>query len=252
MKKIISILIYVLLVPTNFALAQQDIITFTSGSSPSSYQNRMTLSLLEEAFSRNGYKFNVKYYPSPRSLLMSNSGKEDGELHRVYEFHKISNGKYKNLIRIESQLMSVYLAVFATNNSSSIHDWSDLKGKKIGYLRGRKNVEKHLKPSTLANNTIFPQSSEEGLFRMLLKGRLDYVISESYEGNRLINANKALKGIKEIVKLEKTNIYAYANKKHRKLARKIAQTLQQMKIDGSFARITHQVKQQTSISSTKQ
>ena len=170
---------------------------------------------------------------------MSNAGTVDGELHRVYEFHKVSGGKYPNLIRIESKLLSVWLAAFA-NKEIKIKTWNDLKGYKVIYYRGRKNVEKAL-GKVLPPAHIVSVTNDKEAFNMLAKG-IDYiVISESREGNSAIRNNPEFKNIREIAKFEETLIYAYINRKHKKLAPKIAKTIEDMKKDGTFTKIIDEV-----------
>ncbi|SMF35912.1 extracellular solute-binding protein, family 3 [Desulfovibrio gilichinskyi] len=214
----------------------QDKLIFASGSPMDSYQSMITYPLLKEACKRNGINLEVKSYPSPRALLMSNSGALDGELHRVYEFHEVSNGKYPNLVRIECQLLSSYVAVFSKDHNIKISSCADLKDATVGYRAGRQNIKKQLS-ETLPESHIFSQTSELSLFRMVGKGLLDYVISESIEGKKFLYLYPELKTIKEVGRLSEMKIYAYINKKYSQLAPKIAATLNEMKRDGTFKSI---------------
>lgn len=234
MKKVSLLLTFVLLVCGGRAFAVDEVF-FVGGAPLDTYQPRVITALLTEAFWRNGIKFRAEHYPSARSLLMSDSGRADGELHRVYEFHEVSQGKYPNLVRIESQLMSIYLAVFSNRKDITIRQWSDMEGAYIGYMRGRQNVKQHL--SALKDASIYPQNTEYGLFKMASDGRVDYAVSESFEGWRMLQQHPELQSVTEVGKLEETKIYAYMNKKHAKLAKRIAATLEDMKRDGSFQRI---------------
>ena len=210
-------------------------IVFSAGTPLDNYQARVITPLLKEAFKRNNIEFEVISSPSLRSLKLSNQGRVDGELHRVYEFHAITSNKYSNLIRIESQLLSVWLTAFSTEKIALEH-WTDLKKYHVGYYRGRKNVESILN-NILPKEQIHSVTTDIQAFKMLSTGRTDIVISESREGNSVIKNNKAYSDIFEIAKIQETKIYAYIHKKHKALALKIANTLEDMKEDGTFLRI---------------
>jgi len=216
-------------------------VRFSGGAPLDSYQPRIIVPILTEAFQRNGIKFDAQYHPSLRSLKMSNSGIMDGQLHRVYNFHQVSAGKYPNLIRIESKLLSVSVAVFA-RKSLKINTWDDLKGYTVIYYRGRKNVESQLK-KVLPVEKIGKATTDHQAFRVLAVGGADVVISESTQGKQIIAANPQLAGIIEVVKLEETEIYAYIHKKHKSIASKIAETIEQMKQDGTFEQIIEHANQ---------
>ncbi|MGL1862892.1 MAG: transporter substrate-binding domain-containing protein [Pseudodesulfovibrio sp.] len=240
MKAHLTLLIFTILFCATPAHAQEEVL-FVGGAPLDTYQPRIIVPLLEEAFKRNGIEFKAEHYPSPRALLMSNTGIADGELHRIYDFHTASKGKYPNLIRIESHLMSVHVAVFSNVYGTAITKWEDLKECDVGYLRGRQNVKTALEALSEETKT-FPQSSELGLFRMLEAGRINYVVSESFEGQRILAAHPEFKAVREVAKLEETKIYAYMNKKHATLAKKIGETLEEMKRDRTFQRIKDHVR----------
>jgi len=220
----------------------QDEVLFVGGAPLDSYQPRVIMPLLKEAFKRNGIRFHAEYYPSSRSLLLSNRGEADGELHRVYDFHTVSHGRYPNLVRIESHLMSVYLVVFS-KEAGPAEQWEDLKGFDVGYQRGRQNVKTYL-GNALSAEDIHPKNTDLTAFMMLGEGRLDYVVSERMDGQRLIQTHPELKNIKEVGCLKETKIYTYMHKRHAKLAETVAATLEEMKQDGTFQRIVEEVKKE--------
>lgn len=216
-----------------------DEITFSAGAPLDGYQARIIVPILSEAFNRNQISFHAEYHPSLRSLRLSNSGEVDGELHRVYNFFEVSNGKYPNLLRIESLLLSVWLSAFATKDIK-IESWKDLKKYTVIYYRGRKNVESRLN-LILPREQIYAVNTDAQAFKMLNAGRADIVISESVQGNKILADNPKLSAVVEIAKIQETKIYAYIHKKHEKLSPKIAETIEQMKVDNSFSKIVDDV-----------
>lgn len=214
-------------------------VVFSGGAELDDYQPKIIIPILTEAFHRLGIQFSALYAPSSRSLVMSNSGETDGELHRVYNFHEISNGKYPNLIRINSKLLSVWLAVFSHRKDIKIENWEDLKHYNVIYYRGRHNVKNKLE-KYLPKEQIYEVTTDKLAFNMLSKKRADIVISESHEGQILIESSTYFSNIQEIAKLEETLIYSYINKKHESLAPLVAKTIEEMKQDGTYSTIVNQ------------
>ena len=237
-KHVFIIIFLVTFSPISTAKATNEV-TFSGGEPLNNYQPSVVVPILQEAFRRNGIRFSAKYYPSLRSLQLSNAGLMDGELHRVSDFHKVSAGQYPNLIKINSKLLSGWLAAFATKNII-IEDWKDLKEYKIAYYRGRKDVELFL-------NNILPLkytnsvTTDQQAFRMLINGRVDIVITESRQGAKIIASNPVFAGVSEISKLKESQIFSYMHKKHKTLIKKIAETIEEMKRDGSFSNIVNEV-----------
>jgi len=163
----------------------------------------------------------------------------DGELHRVFNFHEVSDGKYPNLIRIDSELMSIWISAFSTKRVK-INSWQDLKYLNVAYYRGRKNVEKFLS-TVIPEKRIFKVSDDKTAFQLLAAQRIDVVISESFEGRRLMKNNYEFSDIYEVGKLDETRIFSYINKKYQHLSVKIANTLDEMKKDGTFSQIFNRV-----------
>ena len=159
-------------------------ITFTGGQPLHHYQPSIIVPILTEAFKRNGIRFKTVPHPSRRSLVYSSTGAFDGELHRVYDFHKVTSGKYPDLIRIESEMLTVWRAVFSTQEIK-FETWDDLKGYRVAYSRGRKNVEKLL-PQFLAKEQIVAANNDVHAFKMLSEGLVDVVVSESRLGETLL------------------------------------------------------------------
>jgi polar amino acid transport system substrate-binding protein len=234
----------VLMLPVMLLLSHSaraaDRIVFSGGAPLYTYQPATIVPLLKEAFRRNDREFDARFYPSQRSLRSSNSGETDGELHRIYDFHKVSGNKYPNLLRIESRLMSVYMAVFSTKDIK-VKDINSLQGQTILYQSGRKNLEQMLR-GLKTKNVIRTAGTDKKAFTLLARGRADIVISESFLGETIISAQPSLANIREVGRLNETPIYAYIHKKHRALGTDIASTLEAMKEDGSFKKITSSVR----------
>lgn len=193
-----------------------DRIVFGAGSPLDSHQVQIITPKLKKAFASLGIRFEVRNLPSARSLSESNSGRIDGELHRVKDFHRISGHRYSNLLKIDYKMMSVWLSVYAKSSKIKIDSWEDLSQYRVSYYRGRKNVEAKLSQFVKKSN-IFVTDTDVQAMKMLKLGRVDLVISESLQGAKLIASNNQLSQIMEISKLEETKIYSYIHKRHQGL-----------------------------------
>lgn len=209
----------------SFASYSLQMIVFSAGAPLSSYQGKIIVPKLKKAFSKLGYSFGAKSYPSARSLIESNSGNVDGELHRVKYFHKVSNNKFPNLIRIDYKMVSIWLSVFSTNKDIEINSWKDLSKYKVAYYRGRKNVESIVSKFMHAKH-VFETNDDTQAMRMLVRKRVDFVISESFDGKRIINTNRDFKNIFEVKKMEETQIFSYIHKKHKPLIKDLIKELE--------------------------
>lgn len=214
-------------------------ITFTGGQPLNQYQPSIIVPILTEAFKRNGIRFKAVHHPSLRSLAYSSTGNLDGELHRVYSFHKVSGDKYPDLIRIESEMLTIWQAVFATQEIK-FETWNDLKGYRVAYTRGRINMQKILH-QFLQKKQIVVANSDTHAFKMLSDGLIDVVVSESRLGDSLLAGRSHFSNIIKITKVHPVRIYSYIHKKHHQLAAEIATSIEKMKQDGSYAKIVSAV-----------
>jgi ABC-type amino acid transport substrate-binding protein len=210
-------------------------VTFSGGAKLDSYLSTVSVSILREAFKSKGIDFFAIHNPSLRSLRLSNSGIVDGELHRVSNFHNITKNKFKNLIKIESKLLSVKMAAFSLSDTQ-INSWKDLENKKVAYYRGRMNLNKLLAANNLQNN-ITKVNSDMQAFGMLLLSRVDFVITDRAQGNHLISSNHKFSKIQMSGILNEEKIYAYIHKKHKKLAPAIADSIESLKASGEISKI---------------
>ncbi|EPJ46358.1 MAG: hypothetical protein OFPI_34050 [Osedax symbiont Rs2] len=208
-------------------------ITFSGDRPLNQYVPSVVVSILTEAFKRNGIRFKAVYHPSLRSLLYSSTGTLDGELHRVYDFHNISGHKYPNLIRIESKILTDWLAVFGTREMK-FETWNDLSGYRIAYTRGRKNMQKIIE-QFFPKEVIVICNNDTDAFKRLSDGQVDIVLASSRSGDYLLETHPVFKNITKLKKVSPVKIYSYIHKKHQRLAAKIANTIKEMKKDGSYA-----------------
>jgi len=235
MKRLFYLLLFICYVLQSLNAQNVKEVTFSGGAPLDAYIPSITVPVLTEAFKRNGIEFKALHLPSLRSLESTNSGILDGELHRVSNFHEVSRGKYPNLIKIDSDLVHVWVVAFSTKNIK-INSWKDLKDYYVSYYRGRKNITAALQ-NVVPQKQIFRVNNDKKAFELLAAGRIDIVVTERNQGNKILSGYPEFSSISEVGQLQQSIIYSYINKKYKDLARKIATSIDDMKKDGTFKRL---------------
>jgi len=215
------VLIFLLFSHLSFS---KETITFSAGAKLTDRQASFIIPKLKKAFSKMDIEFRAVFIPSERSIVHSNSGITDGELHRIKDFHKVTNGKYPNLIKINHKMMSVWVSAFAVDKKIKINSWEDFKKYKICYYRGRKNIQNRV-DKIVPKENIFIVKNDLQAFSMLARKRVDIVISESSQGLEIIKSDSQFSNIREIKKLNETEIYSYINKKYKHLIKQLVHFL---------------------------
>ena len=230
-----------LLLFSNYFSFAQDVqeLTFSGGAPLNTYIPSVTFRILEEALKKNGIKLNAVHYPSLRSLSASNSGELDGELHRVFNLHEITKGKYTNLLRIESELLSVSMVAYAIKKIK-VNSWKDLEGYSIGFFRGRNNIKDAISIVVKKENIQYLNSDQQA-FEMLKKGRIDVVITDKVRGENYLKSDVRYAEITNVGRLSEARIYSYIHKKHHELVKELAKTIEVMKEKGEVSKIIFEV-----------
>lgn len=136
-------------------------------SSQISFFTDVCESVLTDALKQEG--FNVKYerFPSARALQQSNRGKVDGETCRI----KGAEKKWKNLIMVPPSVINFYGAIFThVTVKKSIKGWQDLKGLKVGILRGHIYSQKGT--AELGSKNVIEASTNKQLLQLLELNRI--------------------------------------------------------------------------------
>ena len=215
-------------------LSAQPLLTLTTPDLTSSYFHNehhqgLADKVLKEALSRIGYDLKVVVLPAERSLLMTKSGGVDGELLRTRGIED----DYPDLIRVAEPLVDVEFVVFSLQSDNQIKDWASLKDKTVGVVVGMKIIEENVPEGSHVSRV----RTANQLFGMVKNKRIKYAafvrdIGESFLKNNGIEGIFASQDT-----LSSVPTYTYLNKKHRDLAPKIAQSLREMKSDGTFQKI---------------
>lgn len=185
-----------------------------------------------EAFKRLGMTFVYETFPAKRSSLLSNLGKSDGELSRIYSYNKV----YPNLIRVEEPHWTSGFIAVSTDRSIKLNGWDSLKNTdyKVLYMGGIIGCETNLPKVVRPENLEIVTHTSHGL-RMLLKGRADIYIGSEMDMLSLLESDEFKHSALRIVGvMEKFTGHAFLHNKHQALVPKLSAILKQMKKEGHF------------------
>ncbi|MCP4110742.1 MAG: transporter substrate-binding domain-containing protein [Desulfobacteraceae bacterium] len=152
--------------------------------------NKKILSRIEQ---REGVTFEVSFYPCKRALLLFNKGEADIVFATVLGDSGSDQTIFQNYDTIDSApLAGSGYAIFTLKSFPKLSKLDDLRGKRVGIIRGVTLPEDFAKISTEVTEDF--NSMEQNIF-MLQKGRINAVLTL-----------KSL-GMEEIRRLNITNIH---------------------------------------------
>lgn len=185
--------------------------------------------VVAEVFRRIGLKGRVSMYnASARALINANENIDHGVAMRVKGLEK----KFRNLVRVNERLIKNEFVAYSKGLKLITDDWDKLKPHTIAHIRGWVIFERNLR----ATQRKFAVKNPDHMFTMLVKGRVELVLYERWQG--LQRARDS--GIKVTVHeppLATVDMYMYMHKNHAALAPKMAQALRDMKTDGTYQAI---------------
>ena len=184
--------------------------------------------VLVEAYQNIGITIEIEKVPAKRSIILSNSGRVDGEVVRI----KGAEKNYPNLVRVKSQICSTASRVYVKDKKFKLNGWESLRPYKIGIIRGHLYAEKGTQ-----GMDVTTVNSNDLLFKMLDRGRVDVVIAQIPDALHAISELKiqGIEGLDPIVK--SMQLYHYLHKKNSDLLPKIEAAIDKMESDGRIASI---------------
>lgn len=140
---------------------------------------------------------------------------------------------YPNLVRVPEVFFSNDLVAFAKKPDIKLSGWDSLKPLRVAYVRGWQVYETNV----VGVKNLEILDSENALFKFLDAGRTDVALASRYLGLKIVH-DLNLNGIYIVEPpLVVKKMYLYLNKKHEKLAPILAETLREMKADGTYRKI---------------
>ena len=203
--------------------------TLTISAIENEHTHAIAKEVLREAYRKLGYTVRFAYLPGLRALEWANAGETDGDVARIAGTEK----KFPNLIPIEVPVIHFKGTAFTKSVEKDINAWNDLKGLRIGIIRGIRYAEintKDMEPARANDMTH--------LFTLLDRGRIDIAVAVLEAG--LIEAHNNFKnsGIYVIGSpLYSAPLYHFVNVKHQDLVNDLSKVLNDMKQTGEIEEI---------------
>jgi len=210
-----------------FPLQAIETLTFTSIKN-AAFEN-FALSVMKKVYLTMDIKIALVPVPAKRSLKLANRGDGfDGELFRISGVEKT----YRNLIPIKVPLHESNWMVYSQDKSIKINGWESLKPYKIGIRRGVVTTER----GTQGMNIEVVNTNEQ-LFKLLQKKRIDVAILSSGNGQKLLRKSVYSNIYQLKTPVHKVNVYHYIHNKNKHLVPKLTQIMKQFKKEGVIAKI---------------
>jgi polar amino acid transport system substrate-binding protein len=168
---------------------------------------------------------------SQRAFSLANDGVTDGLAGRVEGVEKT----YPNLIRVPER-MFVNDFVACSRNADLPTDWSGLVPHSVAYIIGWQVFERRL--PQVRDLTLVKDSAQ--LLNLIKAERVEIILHERWQA--LWQAREL--GIAlhcQKTPLARTDMFIYLHQRHAGLVDRVAQTLRQMKADGSYDAIARRV-----------
>ncbi len=189
----------------------------------------MAKEILREAYRRIGYNVLFESFPGHRSLIMANNGESDGDVARIGKTEKA----FPNLIPVPTPILWFKGVAFAKNVDREINEWNDLKGLRIGIIRG-------IRYSEIGTKGLSPFFAKDmtHLFKLLNQGRIQVAIAVLKAGELEISQNYKTSGIRKFGKaLFSAPLFHYVHKKNSHLVPELNNSLQEMEKTGETVKI---------------
>lgn len=208
---------------------RMEVVTYKSIDSP---DGKFLNLVYTEAFRRLGMTFVYKTYPTKRCSFLSDSGKVDGELSRVYSYDEA----HPNVIRVEEPHWTSGFIAVTVVPSIHLDGWESLKdtGLRVNYRRGIKGCETNLPKVVKPENLERTNSVSQG-YKKLLKGRVDIFVGAELnimsilESDEFRNSKLRIAGV-----MEKFTAHIFLHKKHKALVAQLSNVLKDMKKERLF------------------
>ncbi len=216
-----------------FILASQNTSALTIsilGQQPSSV---VFSKILKEIYKRAEIPLEFVTLPTERSLAQSTRGLIDGELVRIYK----TGEQNPTLIRVPTPYTFFESRAFSSSQDiqKDIHQngLSALQDYRIGVIRGMKYADTDLKDF---KNLEFVDSPEQ-LFKMLVRDRIDVVMSTRVTGLTLIKEHN-LQSVHLLEPVFQTHdLYHYLHEKNKRYVPILDETIRKMKESGELAEL---------------
>lgn len=195
----------------------------------------VTQGIMEHIYQRLGLTMILVKFPPKRSLIEVNNGAVNGELARA----TVIEANNPNLIRIPYRVGTIKLMAIQRTQQPDIKHLAELKGMRIGVLRGFRTTESMTDalPREMYNDI-------PGLFKGVIHGRIDVALFPKIGGEQYIRENQ-LEDTLVISKqpLIDIPIYHYLHNRAQKTAQALTAEMKKMQATGELQSLIEQQEQ---------
>lgn len=186
----------------------------------------VTQGIMEHIYQRLGLTMILVKFPPKRSLIEVNNGAVNGELARA----TVIEANNPNLIRIPYRVGTIKLMAIQRAQQPDIKHITELKGMRIGVLRGFRTTESvtDALPREMYNDI-------SGLFKGVIHGRIDVALFTKIGGEQFIRENQ-LEDTLVISEqpLIDIPIYHYLHNRAKQTAQALTAEMQKMQTSGEL------------------
>ena len=186
--------------------------------------------LAKEIFQRIGVSVTLHHVQTERALVNVNNGIDDGNLIRVAGLTRL----YPNIRQVPEKLFDYDFVMFTRPDVSRNVSEQELRSSRVGHIRGWKVIEEKFKDY----DNIARFVNEHDMFESLNAGKIDIAIYEKWRGLHLIK-ELGINNIKmnEPPLISGQGMYIYLHRRHESLIPKIANSIRNIKQDGTYQKI---------------
>lgn len=185
--------------------------------------------VLTEAYRRIGYKVEFVPLPGLRALEWANEGVTGGDVARIQG----TELKYPNLIPVNVPVIRFEGVAFAKTHIRDIASWEDLRGLRIGIVRG-------IRYAVIGTEGMEPLKANDmtHLFTLLDRDRIHVAVAVRTAGLIEIKRHFSNSNIRIIGKpLHVSPLYHFLNERYRDLAGRLTSVLTEMTESGDMEQL---------------
>ena len=190
------------------------------------HTHELALAVVREAYRRIGFNTVFDFLPGRRALAWAGSGITDGDLARIAGTEK----NFPNLIRISTPVARFTGVTFTIKATKDIRSWEDLRGLRIGVIRGIRYAE----IGTMGMERIFARDMTQ-LFSLLKAGRIDVAVATLDAGRIEMHRNFRATGIHVIgAPLHVSPLFHFVHARNKALVPELEAVLREMEAGGEI------------------
>jgi polar amino acid transport system substrate-binding protein len=193
--------------------------------------------LVRAAFAVKGIKVEFLLVPFTRCMRYAETGRAAGCFNATITADNETLFHWHAPPMFEEEL-SIFARADASGEARSL---SDLKGRTVGYTNGYTYPSAFMQDASIRK---FGASSDQYLLRMLISGRVDYILLNRTPGDLRINASAEFAGkAKRVGRLSLDSFWVAFSKTHpdgQRMAELFGQGLSELRRNGSYQRMLNE------------